>query len=305
MGSIDQFFYSSYWSILATTIDASTLLPRFARSTSGTSELEALSARSHAAPGKDVGAQGVLFPWGSHRLCLSWQGHRHQDACGLPGPPRDSSAPKALTTGFMDLSTAGPGLEYPGTAAPRCWWVRNAILGIETLLLPSCGAVKACSSHWSCEGLSPKLCLVGHMTAEMHGAVLVLEVTGLPRVRQKYLWIFVSTDCNFSWNLMWTFPRNWFACARKTCSSIHPSWACSAAWTGSPSWAEKAGPKPCDMQCDLSKQMGLVLVSWVLDVFVEVFPKALADIGHLPTAAALQSTWQESQNMGSVQWIEL
>lgn len=66
-----NFFYSSYWSILATTIDASTLLPRFARSTSGTSELEALSARSHAAPGKDVGAQGVLFPWGSHRLCLS------------------------------------------------------------------------------------------------------------------------------------------------------------------------------------------------------------------------------------------
>lgn len=47
------------------------------------------------------------------------------------------------------------------------------------------GVVKAHSSHWSCEGLATKLCLVGHMTAEMRGAVLVLEVTGLPRVRPK------------------------------------------------------------------------------------------------------------------------
>lgn len=46
------------------------------------------------------------------------------------------------------------------------------------------------------------------------------------------------------------------------------------------------------MQCDLSKQTRVVLVSWVLDVFLEVFPKALVDIGHLPTAAALQSTWE-------------
>lgn len=55
------------------------------------------------------------------------------------------------------------------------------------------------------------------------------------------------------------------------------------------------------VQCDLSKQTRVVLVSWALDGFFGGFPKALVDIGHLPTSAALQSTWQGKKKMGNVQ----
>lgn len=138
MGSIGYFFCPSHWSILATTIDINTSPPRSAGCTSGTSELKTLSARPRAAPGKDVGAQGCRS-YGAHTDCASADTDIvTKTPVGSRDPPGTAVPQRLRQLVFMGFSTACPGLEHPGTAAPRCWPAENAILGIETLLLPSC-----------------------------------------------------------------------------------------------------------------------------------------------------------------------
>lgn len=104
------------------------------RSTSGASELKALTARPHTAPGKDVGAQGLLFP----RTVPQLTGTLSPKHLWVPRTPQGQHHPKGFDNWFHGLEHCVSWFRIPWHSSPMLP-VRNAILGIETLLLPSCG----------------------------------------------------------------------------------------------------------------------------------------------------------------------
>lgn len=103
-----------------------------------------------------------------------------------PGTPQGQQCPKGFDNWFLWASALHVLAENTLAQQPHAVGQQRMLFwGLKPCSYQAVRAVKAHSSHWGCEGLSAKLCLVSHMTAEMRGAVLVLEVTGLPRVRSK------------------------------------------------------------------------------------------------------------------------
>lgn len=111
------FFYSSYQSILARTIDANALFPYSPTSTSGTSEIKPLSARPHVAPGKDTGPRGEPFPRGSQTVPQP-MGTSPARPLTASGAPQGQQHPKDFDDWFYGLEHCTCWLSTPWHSSP-------------------------------------------------------------------------------------------------------------------------------------------------------------------------------------------